>query len=349
LSNRAEYWRNVVSGRRGGIGPFFLRRLLWLARGPYSVGVWYRNRGYDHGKREIFRVPVPVISVGNLSVGGTGKTPCVEWIARFFREREVQVALLSRGYGSESGRNDEAMLLEENLPDVPHLQGRDRVELAKTAIEELESELLILDDGFQHRRLHRDLNLVLLDASEPASCHYLFPRGTLREPFTGLRRADAILLTHVDRATPEQIEALQQIISQFQPSSPVYRTCHEPLELHGCDGATESLESLRGRPVGAFCGIGNPESLRRTLEQLGAEIRDFRSYPDHHPYTREDVEALNRWAETLPPEALVLTTQKDWVKLRLPDLAQRPLWSVRIGLCFLDGQEQFEEQLSQVL
>ncbi|MCI0701888.1 MAG: tetraacyldisaccharide 4'-kinase, partial [Planctomycetia bacterium] len=125
---------------------FAARCGLRLASWPYGLGAWTRNKLFDRGWKRVHRAAVPVVSVGNLTLGGTGKTPCVEWVARFFRERDVQVAILSRGYGTQSGRNDEAMVLEENLPDVPHLQGPDRVMLAETAVEELEAELLVLDD-----------------------------------------------------------------------------------------------------------------------------------------------------------------------------------------------------------
>ena len=133
-----------------------------------------------------------MVSVGNLTVGGTGKTPCVEYVAGFYQQRDLRVAILSRGYGSEGGGlNDEGLVLSENLPDVPPYQGPDRVALARTAIEESESEVLVLDDGFQHRRLARDLDLVLIDATTPGDTAILHPRGLLREPPSGLRRADA--------------------------------------------------------------------------------------------------------------------------------------------------------------
>src|SRR4029077_10261881 len=140
-----------------------------------------RNLAFDHGWKTSVKVGVPVVSVGNLTLGGTGKTQCVEYLAKLFRGNDLQVAILSRGYGMDRGPNDEALVLEENCPDVPHLQGPDRATLAQTAIEELESDLLILDDGFQHRRLHRDLDIVLIDATCPWGLGYLFPRGLLRE------------------------------------------------------------------------------------------------------------------------------------------------------------------------
>lgn len=287
--------------------------------------------------------------MGNLTLGGTGKTPCVEWIARLYRQRNVQVAILSRGYGSEAGRNDEAMVLEENLPDVPHLQGPDRVALAETAVEELEAELLLLDDGFQHRRLHRDLDVVLIDATWPPSRDYLFPRGTLREPPSGLRRAGAIVVTRCDQVTGEELDAIRAWLSQRWPNTPVALTEHRPVSLVRANENSEPVETLAGVPVFGFCGIGNPSAFRYTLERLGATVVDFRSFPDHHCYTTADVDNLTRWAESLPPHGVVATTQKDWVKLRIENLAGRQMWAVRIGLYFREGEAAFAGVLENVL
>ena len=179
---------SLVSGRRG-VWPSLQRLGLLAASGLYAVAVQARNFAYAAGWLRSHRVGMPVVSVGNLTVGGTGKTPCVEYVAGFYRRQDRRVAILSRGYGGSGGRNDEALVLDENLPDVPHLQGPDRVALARTALEELESEVLILDDGFQHRRLARDLDLVLLDATVPWGYGHLLPRGLLREPAGGVRRA----------------------------------------------------------------------------------------------------------------------------------------------------------------
>lgn len=344
-----ESWYALISGQRRGPLATATRLGLWLASWPYGFVARTRNTLFDLGRKRTYRAAVPVVSVGNLTLGGTGKTPCVEWVARFFREREVQVAILSRGYGSEQGRNDEALVLEENLPDVPHLQGPDRVALAATAVEELESELLVLDDGFQHRRLGRDLDVVLIDATRPPARDYVFPRGTLREPPSGLKRAGAILLTRCDQVPTDEVEALRAWVLRRVPNVPVATTEHRPMELVGCDGATESLELLRGKTVGAFCGIGNPQAFRHTLEALGAVVTDLRVFPDHHPYTCEDVDALGRWAEALPTGAALATTQKDFVKLRVPALGGRPLWAVRVGLHFREGEEAFAERLERII
>jgi tetraacyldisaccharide 4'-kinase len=291
---------------------------------------------------------VPVVSIGNLTLGGTGKTPCVEYVGRFFSDRDIRVTILSRGYGSEAGRNDEAMVLEENLPEVPHLQGADRTAMAIVAVEELEAELLILDDGFQHRRLFRNLDVVLIDATQPPSRDYLFPRGTLREPVSGLKRADAIVLTRCDQVTTGEVNAIRDWISRRFPGKPVATTEHGPVDLISGETA-EPLESLKGRQVAAFCGIGNPNAFRKTLESLGAKVIDFRAFPDHHAYTRTDVEELINWSRGVPTDGTIATTQKDWVKLRISDLAGSPLRVVRIGLKFREGQREFDNMLTGCL
>ena len=190
------------------------------------------------------------------------------YIARFARARDVRVAILSRGYGAEDGRNDEARLLEDNLPDVPHLQGPDRAALARVAVEELESEVLILDDGFQHRRLHRDLDIVLIDATAPWGCGYVFPRGLLREPPRNLRRADLVLLTRCDQVDRESLRRLRARVGRKAPGIPLVETSHRPAAWMTADKTTRPLDDLRHRPVAAFCGIGNPDAFRRTLTQL---------------------------------------------------------------------------------
>jgi tetraacyldisaccharide 4'-kinase len=334
-----DRWRAVVRGTACDPAAVVLRRLLWVARLPYGVGVWWRNRRFDGG-RDVHRAGVPVISIGNLTVGGTGKTPCVEYVARLLREHDYRVAVLSRGYGAEAGRNDEAMVLEENLPDVPHYQGRDRVELARTAVEESESEVLVLDDGFQHRRLARDLDVALIDATDPWGGNYLLPRGGMREPKRNLRRAGFVVLTRCDAAGSEAVRTIEDEVRALVPGVRVARSVHAPLELLN-GSAREGTEALRGRPVGAFCGIGNPDAFHATLASLGADVREFRIYPDHHQYTRADVDALREWATRLPADAWVVTTQKDWVKVRIADLGGRPLWMVRVGLQFVEGRGEF--------
>ena len=347
--DRRRRYLAVVRGEARGVAPALQRLGLSAASIPYGIAVRLRNLGYDRGWLRTHRVPTPVVSVGNLTVGGTGKTPFVEHVAGYYRRRDVRVAVLSRGYGAESGPNDEALVLEENLPDVPHLQGKDRVALAQAAIEELESELLVLDDGFQHRRLFRDLDFVLIDATQPWGHGRLLPRGLLREPKSGLRRAHLVALTRCDQVGEADKARLRQEVARLAPGVPVIETTHRPVGLVNADGETAPLEALRGRPVAAFCGVGNPESFRRTLTDCGADVRAFRVYPDHHAYTRADVDELRDLARRLPADCHVVVTQKDLVKLRLSRLGDRPLWSLRVRLHVEAGADELERRLEAAL
>jgi tetraacyldisaccharide 4'-kinase len=345
----ARRYLALVRGEARGLWPALARLGLRAAALPYGAAVRLRNAGYRMGWLHSERVSVPVVSVGNLTVGGTGKTPCVEYVAGFYRARDLRVAVLSRGYGTAGGRNDEALVLEENLPDVPHLQGADRVRWARAAIEELESEVLVLDDGFQHRRLARDLDLVLVDATCPWGHGYLLPRGLLREPPAALRRAGVVVLTRCDQVDSPDRQRLRAAVHQLAPDVPVVETAHRPVALLDARRSNWPLEGVRGGPIAAFCGIGNPRAFRRTLDDLGAALCAFREYPDHHPYTRDDVEELRRWARGLPRDSVVVTTQKDLVKLRLPDLEGRPLKALRIRLQVEAGREDIERRLLSVL
>lgn len=334
----------LIRGQSRGPAAALARLGLGAAAVPYRLAVAARNLAYDRGWKAVRRARVPVISVGNLTLGGTGKTPMVEWLARWYRRRGVRVAILSRGYGHAGGVNDEGLVLEENLPDVPHLQDPDRVRLADIAVEELEAELLILDDGFQHRRLGRNLDLVLLDALDPFGLERMFPRGLLREPLGGLRRASAVILSRADSVEPPAREAIRATVRRRAAAAPFVEAIHAPLDLIDGDARSETLTSLEGRTVAAFCGIGNPEGFRRTLEPLCGRIADFRVFPDHHRYTAADLADLASWARASGAN-LALTTQKDSVKLRSSALGPVPLRALRIGLEITDGLTALEELL----
>ena len=201
---------DLLSGRRRGLGAALLRGGLRLAETPYAWAMRWRNHRYDSGAATVHRLDVPVISVGNLTTGGTGKTPLVFWLAQWFRDRAIPVAVVSRGYrapqaaraATATSENDEARELAARLPDVPHLQNPDRVAAARQAIRQFQCRAIILDDAFQHRRIGRDLDIVLLDALEPLGFGHVLPRGLLREPVEGLRRADLVALSRADVLEP---------------------------------------------------------------------------------------------------------------------------------------------------
>ena len=341
-------YRAVVKGHRG-LGPAISRLGLRAASVPYGSVVWLRNRLYDCGGYRVYRAKAPVVSVGNLTLGGTGKTPCVEYVARYFREQGRRVAILSRGYGGNADRNDEALVLEDNLPDVPHLQGANRVRLASRAVDELVSDVLVLDDGFQHRRLARDLDLVLIDATDPWGQGYLFPRGFLREPAVELRRASVVMLTRCNQVEASERGRLREAITRLAPNAPIVESDHRPIDLVGLDGAVVGSDQLRLRPVMAFCGIGNPDAFRRTLNDLGANVIDWRTFPDHHRYSNNDIQELRAWTDSQTVECRMATTQKDLVKIRQTQWGGKEVWAVRIQLHIESGEKEFHQKLDEAV
>jgi tetraacyldisaccharide 4'-kinase len=345
VARQLSWIHNLLSGQARGVKAACIRRLLWLGSCVYELIIRFRNWYYDQGKG-VHQAPVPVVSVGNLTVGGTGKTPTVEYIARFYRERDIQVCIISRGYGASQGINDEYLMLAETLPDVPHLQGANRVELANVAVEELESELIILDDGFQHRKLKRDLNIVLIDATNPWGYGYLLPRGLLREPISSLRRADGIIITRADQAPTERII---RRIKQHNRTAPVMLASHAPSGLSRFGGETKSVTVLNQREIALCCGVGNPKAVANTLESLGAKIVAERTFPDHHEYTHADIESLTAWASQLPQDCWIITTHKDAVKIRLAAIGGRELWTLQVRLKIIAGEDQLRELLVKVI
>jgi tetraacyldisaccharide 4'-kinase len=346
--SRHEAYLRLIQGRTHGLPAALARAALSSAAIGYRAAIAVRNGGYNRGWLKVHRAGVPVVSVGNLTVGGTGKTPMVEWVARWYRRHEKRVVILSRGYRQVQGLNDEGRVLEENLPDVPHLQDADRVRSAQIAVEELEAELLVLDDGFQHRRISRDLDLVLIDALDPFGTGRLLPRGLLREPLASLRRADLVVLSRADLVAPSERAAIRAEAERRAGSIRLIEARHAPLDLVDAEGEASSLDSLAGRRVAAFCGIGNPEGFRRTLAPLCSSLCDLLIFPDHHDYTAADVDSLADWAREREAN-LVLTTQKDLVKLRSAQLGPVPLRALRIGLEIVAGEDVMDDALARLL
>lgn len=346
---RPSEFRDLVSGRRKGLLATLTRGALRVVEVPYTIAVSARNRRYDRGSAEIHRVDVPVITIGNLSLGGTGKTPMVKWLARRLQNAGLRVAIVSRGYGAKDGKhNDEALELAQALPNVPHLQNRDRVAAAQQAIREFQSQVLLLDDGFQHRRLGRDLDIVLLDALEPFGFEHVFPRGTLREPVTGLARAGVVCLSRADAISKYERDAIRQRVSRIAPNAAWCEAAHSASKLVNTHGESQPLEFLAGHRVAAFCGIGNPAGFRHTLTAAGCEPVVWREFPDHYAFTTSDQAELATMAKAANAEVLVCT-QKDLVKLQRAELDGLPLWAVSIEIKFLAGQESLEKQVDDVL
>ena len=248
--------------------------------------------------------------------------------------------LLSRGYKSlDASGNDESRLLDQFCPGVPHLQSRDRALAGQQAIREHGCDVLVLDDGFQHRWLERDLDLVLLDSVQPWGFSHLLPRGLLREPISSLRRASAIVVTRADQVTGEQLEELQRRV-RGETGAPMAGVSFPATRLVSHLGESRSLESLQSLRIAAFCGIGNPEGFRRRLEEVchSAERWELLVLPDHHAYGASELERLAELGRASGAD-LFLTTRKDLVKIPECTLGGIPLWAVDIETRFDFGED----------
>ncbi len=312
---------NDDESKTGDVLPRMLLRMFSL---PYNGAVFLRNNLYDRRIVRQKRLPCPVISVGNITVGGTGKTPTVIAIANLLKERGYRPAVLSRGYGGKSrgpvnivsdGKTvlmgwkeagDEPVLMANSLPKVPVIVGAERFLTGRAAVERFDANILLLDDAFQHRQLFRDLDIVLLDRARPFGNGFFLPRGPLRESVSSLLRADLLLRT----GGGQKCEPLPGNIEM-----PSFRGEHKPTGVvSGKTGQIAPPESLRGQKILAFSGIGSPEAFRQSLASLGAEVVSYRDFPDHHPYSGADVAALRSLA-VKSGTSLLITTEKDGVRL----------------------------------
>ncbi len=342
--------RHLLTNDSPTIPEQILRWFLRLCSLPYALIIRLRNLSYDRGWRKSTKSNLPIISIGNLSAGGTGKSPLVAWLARWFRTRGVRVAILSRGYGQlDSGQNDEALELELQLPDVPHLQHWDRIASAKLAEEELDMQLLLLDDGFQHRRLQRDLELVLLDATDSVAARWLLPGGLMREPLSSLARADVVILSRVNQIPPVAQEKLRERVHGLSPQALILGATHQPANLLTFPDRVCDTGVLQGKRILAFCAIGNPNSFFRSLRELGAETIACRTWRDHHVFTAADIAELTEWTLQFPAAECIVCTMKDWVKIQQEKLGGLDLCALQIYLQFESETKLLEEKLASLL
>ena len=285
-----------------------------------------------------------MVSVGNLTVGGAGKTPVTACLTRLLQAEGQKVAILSRGYGGQNpgvtcisdGRNiyykppqvgEEAYWLARTLPGAAVYTGASRYEAGQIAWEQFKPDLFLLDDGFQHFQLHRDLDIVLLDAAAPFGNGHLLPRGTLREPQAALTAAQVLILTRFQAGRDQR--TLTDLQAAY-PEKPVLTAAIEPSAARLFPaGRLETPAALQGQPLLAFAGLARPQVFRQTLEGLGVRLTGFRTFPDHHPFSPAELPALVREARAAGAAALV-TTAKDWVRLGETWNAALPLWVVDV-------------------
>lgn len=341
MSSRHVRYLELISGRRRGFVYEVACGWLGLLSVPYRLLIALRNAYYDVIASSRHTAACPVISIGNVTVGGTGKTPMAAHVADLLLQRRRKVAILTRGYkgrpiqfdgqqqeqalGRWRAESDEALVLKRRCPQASIVIDPDRRAAAARAISQ-GADALVLDDGFQHRRLARDLDIVLVDATAPFGFGRLLPRGLLREPIKSLRRADLIVLTHSDEVDESARRLLTARLKRESRGKPVICAMHRSAGFLDVKGRPVDVEDPSAMQAVLFAGIANFESFRRRVESVGAGVLAAYEYPDHHDYSSEEIAALRDVAETLEAN-VILTTEKDAVKLvgRWDDAACRLL------------------------
>lgn len=350
---RVDASARVTHGWEHGFGSRSSLVLGALA-GGYRRLLGAREWLYAHGVLSSRALPCAVVAVGNLTVGGTGKTPAVELAVQTLAELGHRPAVVSRGYRRQSrglqivadtssirldpeDAGDEPFLLARRLPRVPVVVGASRHDAARLAIERFGVTAVVLDDGFQHRTLRKDLEIVMARARNPWGNGKLLPGGPLREPLTALAKADLIVATGANG--PNDLAELEHDAAQYAPGVPVLGARYAPVECWEADRMQErALAELGGHRLLAFAGIAAPQAFELTLAGLKIDVVGQRVFPDHHWYSPDDLHALDERARTLRAEGLV-TTEKDWVRLRRLPLPKRPLYVVSVRLELSIGQE----------
>lgn len=367
MSDLESGWRALVSGETRTWWAPAARGALGLLSTLYSGVVGGYRALFDAGVLRTYPLPCAVISVGNLTLGGTGKTTTVRWLVRRMLEWDLRPAVLSYGYrAGEGGKKqegvrvvagpegvrlpvevsgDEAQLLARSLPGVPVLIGKKRVVSGRRAHEEFHVDACVLDDAFQYWRLRKDLDIALVNATNPFGYGRVFPRGTLREPLCALRRADAAIITHAAWIDDLARARLREELRERNPRMVLAEARHIPVRLRDQrSGEHYPLERLRNGRWLALSSLGSPESFEQTLEELGASGFMPARFPDHHPYSVGDFPRLRDLVARHELSGIV-TTEKDSVKISADWLGDMPCCVLEIDLQFLSGQDDLESLL----
>ncbi len=354
--SREQSLLRLLSGETRGVGALLARGGLRVVEPVYAAMMTIRNFAYERGWIKSYALPAPAISVGNLTTGGTGKTPVVRWLGERLREAGFTPVILMRGYRTGDCQvSDEQLMLEDQLHRhkgrriLIHAEA-DRVEGARHVAKHEEVDVFVLDDGFQHRRARRDFDLVLINALEPFGFNHVLPRGLLREPIGGLRRADAIILTRADQVSLDRVAEIERRIRSLHCGAPIYRARHALVAVLENEDSLP-VEVLGKRPFFAFAGIGNPGALDAQLTAFGETYCGGRWLGDHHDYKYADLEEITRLARERGAEGLV-TTEKDWPKLRRMKLEMLGLPILRLAMAIRfaeDDEARLFDQLQQRL
>ena len=346
-------FKNLISREKAGFGVILLRLLLRLLSVGYSIIIQLRNLMYSAGWLKAHRTDAIVISIGNITTGGTGKTPLVIWLCKQMSS-DYQCSILTRGYKTTKQKNeyltDEPAIFAESCPEINVIVNPDRVSGAEEAAIKFGSKVLIMDDGFQHRRLARDMDIITIDASLPFGYGKVLPAGLLREPVSSLKRADAVVITRCDEVAENELSKIEEKLRQTNPDIVIAQSVHAPAYVKSMDNKEIGLEELNGKKVYAFCGIGNPDSFLRTVKAAGAEIIDSTIFNDHHHYTEACIEDIFVQAKKLKAD-LILTTQKDQNKITQQTTLKTEisLAYIAIEIEFLSGEDKLRGLIEKTL
>jgi tetraacyldisaccharide 4'-kinase len=336
--SRDAHFKQVMDGSDGSIAAGALRIAASCVEPFYAAIMRIRNGLYDAKILPIHRLGRPTICVGNITTGGTGKTPVVRWLAESLKDMRPSVLL--RGYKSTAmGMSDEQALLADG--NVPAFADPDRRRGAAAALDRHpETKVFILDDAMQHRRAARDFEIVLLHAREPFGGGRVFPRGMLREPLTGLARADAVVVTHADEVDPAEITKISGVIRQYNQRATIFHADHVIQELRLASAESMPIQSLACKKYFAFCGLGSPTSFFWRLGMAGGICIGTREFGDHYDYQERDVDEIVQAAASAGAEMLIVT-EKDWVKLsQLNKKISMPIWRAELALRFWAGEDE---------
>ncbi len=359
--------------------PFMGWLLLSVLRGMsylYKFGVCCKLNMYESGLLKREKLNCCVISIGNITVGGTGKTPTAQQVATIIKSMGYRVVILNRGYRSHWGKElgvvsdgnkifmtayeagDEAYLMAKTLPGIPVIIGKNRALTGRYAVDKLKAEVIIMDDGYQHWQLERDLDMVLIDTLNMFGNGCLLPRGTLREPLSNLARGDLFLLTKTDQSSKLNRIQLRNVIDKYNSQAPVVESVHHPKNFveiadwyKGIVENFKELDELRGKDVMVFSAIGNPSSFEQTLSSIGLNILEAVRYPDHHDYGMLEMQYINERASSLKAVAMIATA-KDAVKIPTEFIyssREIPLYILNMDICITEGLDKFKEYIDNAI
>jgi tetraacyldisaccharide 4'-kinase len=352
-----QVYRNLISGRSTGLLAALLRLFIGTAATGYSLVVKLRNFLYSKRWLEIHTADVPVISIGNITAGGTGKTPLVIWICRFLQNKNVPCVILTRGYKTAQNLKlktqnyvDEPAILAESCPQAKVIVNPNRAEAAAEAVDKFGAKVLIMDDGFQHRRLHRDLDIVTIDATCPFGYGKALPAGLLREPVASLKRAGAAVLTRCDQISESELSRIEKKLRLINPNMVIAKSIHNPICAKTVTGEKITIEQLKDKKIFAFCGIGNPDAFLNTIRNTGTNLVGSKIYNDHYHYTNDCLADIYEQARYLNAD-LILTTQKDWTRTTLPASAKKdiPFAYLAVEIKFIAGEDKLKQLIEDAL